>query len=62
LKKVYVGKNLLLVSHRFSTVRNANKILVVEGGKILEAGTHEELMKKQGKYAAMFSTQAKGYQ
>ena len=62
LEKVYKNKTLILVSHRFSTVRNANKIIVIDGGQITEMGTHNELLKQNGKYAIMFNTQAKGYQ
>ena len=62
LQEVYKNRTLIFVSHRFSTVRNANKIIVVDEGKIIESGTHEELLKKKGKYATMFTTQAKGYQ
>ena len=61
LEKSYKDKTLVLVSHRFSTVRNANKIFVVQDGKITESGTHEELIKLNKKYASMFLTQAKGY-
>lgn len=61
LEKEYKNKTLILVSHRFSTVRNADKILVLEEGRITEEGSHEELMKKNGKYAKMFRVQAKGY-
>ncbi|KKR07467.1 MAG: ABC transporter ATP-binding/permease protein [Parcubacteria group bacterium GW2011_GWC2_39_14] len=50
-----------MVSHRFSTVRNAGKIVVIDDGRIIEAGSHQELLKKNGKYAQMFKTQAKGY-
>lgn len=62
LEKAYKDKTLILVSHRFSTVRNANKIFVIEDGKITEKGTHEQLLKLNGKYASMFKVQAKGYQ
>lgn len=62
LEEVYKSRTLILVSHRFSTVRNANKIVVVDEGRILESGTHEELLKHNGRYAKMFTTQAKGYQ
>jgi ABC-type multidrug transport system fused ATPase/permease subunit len=55
-------KNLILISHRFSTVRKANKIAVMDRGKIVEYGTHEELMKKNGMYAELFNLQAKSYQ
>ncbi|MBM4401898.1 MAG: ABC transporter ATP-binding protein [Candidatus Cloacimonetes bacterium] len=62
LEKVYKNKTLILVSHRFSTVRNANKIVVIDDGRITEMGTHQELLDRSGKYAVMFNTQAKGYQ
>jgi len=42
-----------MIAHRMSTVRDADKICVVEGGKIVEEGNHEELMKRDGKYCAM---------
>jgi ATP-binding cassette subfamily B protein len=61
LQKVYKDKSLILVSHRFSTVRNANKIFVVEGGRIIERGTHKQLLAINGKYSRMFKLQAKGY-
>ena len=56
------GKTLIFVSQRFSTVRRADRILVMDKGKITEQGTHEELMQKQGLYKELFSLQAKGYQ
>ncbi|MEO7177035.1 MAG: ABC transporter ATP-binding protein [Saprospiraceae bacterium] len=51
----------VLISHRFSTVRMADRILFLEQGQLLELGSHEELMLKKGKYAELFSLQAKGY-
>lgn len=54
-------KITILISHRFSTVRLANRILVIENGKLIENGSHKELMKKNGKYAEMFTLQAEGY-
>ena len=62
LEEQYQDKSLILVSHRFSTVRNADKIYVLEHGRIIERGSHEDLMKKEGRYAQLFLTQAKGYQ
>ncbi|QXP80468.1 MULTISPECIES: ABC transporter ATP-binding protein [Winogradskyella] len=56
------GKTSIIISHRFSTVRQANRILVLEHGKALEIGTHEELMKNQNLYAELFTLQAEGYQ
>jgi ATP-binding cassette, subfamily B, bacterial len=55
------GKSAILISHRFSTVRMADRILFLENGQRQEMGTHTELMEKGGKYAELFSLQAKGY-
>lgn len=57
----FKGKTVIIISHRFSTVRNADRILVIDEGKILEEGSHEQLMAKNGKYAEAFLLQAKGY-
>lgn len=56
------NKTSVIISHRFSTVRQADRILVLENGKILESGTHEELMKNNKLYAELFTLQAEGYQ
>jgi ATP-binding cassette subfamily B protein len=56
------GKTAVLISHRFSTVRMADRILVLEKGELLEEGSHEDLLKKNGRYAELFKLQAKGYQ
>lgn len=61
LYKVYKDKSLILISHRFSTVKNADKIIVLQNGKITEEGNHESLMAKEGVYARMFRKQASGY-
>ncbi|MGV0102756.1 ABCB-BAC, ATP-binding cassette, subfamily B, bacterial [Nostoc sp. DSM 114160] len=53
---------VLLISHRFSTVRMADKILVIENGEVIEQGTHEDLLKLGGRYAKLFLLQAAGYQ
>ncbi|MBU2940876.1 ABC transporter ATP-binding protein/permease [Lacinutrix sp. C3R15] len=55
-------KTSVIISHRFSTVRQANRILVLEQGRVLEIGTHEELMKNKSLYADLFTLQAEGYQ
>lgn len=55
------GKSAVLISHRFSTVRMADRILFLENGQRLEMGTHDELMDFGGKYAELFNLQAKGY-
>lgn len=51
----------ILISHRFSTVRMASRIIVIEGGHIIEHGSHEQLMALDGHYARLFSLQAAGY-
>ena len=55
------GKTAVLISHRFSTVRMADRILVLEDGQRLEMGTHEELLVLGGRYAELFNLQAAGY-
>jgi len=55
------GKMAVLISHRFSTARMADKILVLENGTLLEYGTHESLLDLDGKYAELFNLQAAGY-
>jgi ATP-binding cassette subfamily B protein len=55
------GKSAVLISHRFSTVRMADRILVLEKGAVIEIGTHEELIKNNGRYAELFNLQAMGY-
>jgi ATP-binding cassette, subfamily B, bacterial len=55
------GKMAVLISHRFSTVRMADRILVLEGGQLLEMGSHEELLEQEGRYAELFKLQARGY-
>jgi ATP-binding cassette subfamily B protein len=54
-------KTAVLISHRFSTVRMADRILVLDKGEILEIGSHEELLTQQGRYAELFQLQASGY-
>ena len=51
----------ILISHRFSTVRMASQIIVIENGRVIERGSHEELMELKGHYANLFSLQAAGY-
>jgi ATP-binding cassette subfamily B protein len=59
--KHYQHKSALIVSHRFSTVRRASRIIVLEHGEIIEQGSHRELMKKNGLYHELFTKQAEGY-
>ncbi|MFN2438973.1 MAG: ABC transporter ATP-binding protein [Chitinophagaceae bacterium] len=55
------NKSAMLISHRFSTVRMADRILVLDKGEIIEMGSHEELLKMEGRYASLFELQAMGY-
>ncbi|MFZ0593149.1 MAG: ABC transporter ATP-binding protein, partial [Bryobacteraceae bacterium] len=56
------GRITILVSHRFSTVRMADSIVVLDGARLVEAGTHEELMAKHGRYSELYAIQAAAYQ
>ncbi|RZJ62291.1 MAG: ABC transporter ATP-binding protein, partial [Hymenobacter sp.] len=60
-KDLTQGKTAVLISHRFSTVRMADRILVVENGRVQEIGSHEELLANNGRYAELFQLQAAGY-
>ncbi len=55
------GKTAVLISHRFSTVRRADRILVLADGEIEAAGTHKELVAAGGRYAELFDLQAAGF-
>ncbi|MYL23173.1 ATP-binding cassette domain-containing protein [Halomonas alkaliantarctica] len=55
-------KMTILISHRFSTVRSAEHIVVIDQGRIIEHGTHDALLAQKGRYASLFYLQAKGYQ
>jgi ATP-binding cassette subfamily B protein len=55
------GKMAILISHRFSTVRMADRIVVIENGRIAEIGSHQDLLRREGIYARLFSMQAEGY-
>ena len=60
-KELSEGKTAILISHRFSSVRMADRILVLADGKVEAAGTHEELVAQAGRYAELFELQAAGY-
>ena len=60
-KELTQGKTAVLISHRFSTVRMADRILVIENGQFVEIGSHEELLGRAGRYAELFRLQAAGY-
>jgi len=56
------GRITVLVSHRFSTVRMADFIVVLDGSRVLETGTHDQLMARDGRYAELYRIQARSYQ
>jgi ATP-binding cassette, subfamily B, bacterial len=60
-KELSTGKTAILISHRFSSVRMADRILVLAEGQIEAAGTHDELLSQSGRYAELFELQAAGY-
>lgn len=55
IERITVGRTVIVIAHRLSTVRNAKRIYVVSGGKIAETGNHEELMERRGIYAEMYA-------
>ena len=57
IEKVLAGRTSFIIAHRLSTVRNADRILVIDGGRIAEAGTHKELMSKKGAYWRLYTNQ-----
>jgi ATP-binding cassette, subfamily B, bacterial len=60
-KELSVGKTAILISHRFSSVRMADRILVLSEGRVESSGSHEELLAQSGRYAELFELQASGY-
>jgi ATP-binding cassette subfamily B protein len=61
MRGLSAGRSVLLVSHRFSSVRSADRIYVLEGGRVTESGSHEELVELDGHYADLFRLQAAAY-
>jgi subfamily B ATP-binding cassette protein MsbA len=57
LEKLMIGRTVIIIAHRLSTIRNADQIIVLEGGCVEEKGTHDELMQKGGVYAELYSMQ-----
>lgn len=61
LREKYQDHTRIIISHKFSNVRTADKIILIEHGQIIEEGSHSELIEKKGKYAELFALQADGY-
>jgi ATP-binding cassette subfamily B protein len=61
IKELARGRAVILISHRFSTVRSADQIHIFDQGRIIESGTHEELVALGGRYAEMYEVQARAY-
>ena len=57
LEKLMDGRTTLVIAHRLSTIKNANKIVVLRAGKIVESGSHSELISAGGEYASLYETQ-----
>ncbi len=60
-RRLALGRTTILISHRFSTVRMADRIFMLAGGRITESGSHAELMQRGGEYARLFALQAGNY-
>jgi ATP-binding cassette subfamily B protein len=61
MRRLFANRSVLLISHRFACVRSADRIYVLQGGRVVEHGTHEELMARAGLYAELFLCQASGF-
>lgn len=61
LEKLMEGRTSIIIAHRLSTIMNADKIVVMEKGKIVQAGTHRQLINQKGKYKKLWNLQKGGY-
>jgi ATP-binding cassette subfamily B protein len=61
MRRLREGRSVLLISHRFSSVRSADRIYVLDEGRVTETGTHEQLVEAGGLYAELFEIQAAAY-
>jgi ATP-binding cassette, subfamily B, multidrug efflux pump len=57
MRRLMAGRTSFVIAHRLSTIREADQILVIEGGQIVERGTHEELLDRRGAYARLYASQ-----
>ena len=60
MESLIENRTVIIIAHRLSTIRNADRIILVDDGEIKEQGTHEELLKQNGQYAAMYNIQFDG--
>jgi ATP-binding cassette subfamily B protein len=61
MRELFADRGVLLISHRFGSVRTADRIYVLDGGRIIESGAHDELLAAGGQYAELFRLQASHY-
>nr|HQV33930.1 ATP-binding cassette domain-containing protein [Calditrichia bacterium] len=59
IKKMVEGRTAIIIAHRLSTVKDCDRILVIKGGRILEAGSHNELMAQKGHYFSLYTRQSR---
>jgi subfamily B ATP-binding cassette protein HlyB/CyaB len=59
MKNICAGRTVFIIAHRLSTVRDADRIITIERGRLVEDGTHEELLKTKGRYAQLHALQSK---